>query len=46
MNLGKLQELVRDRKAWLLQSMGLRRDGLDLVSEQQQQQHEKKDREN
>ena len=36
-NLGKLREMLRDREACLLQSMGLQRIGLDLTTEQQQQ---------
>ena len=39
MNLGKLQELVEDRGAGMLQSIGLQRVGHDLVTEQQ---HEKR----
>ena len=42
MNLGKLQEVVRDREAWktgMLQSMGSQRVGYNLVTKQQQQQH-------
>ena len=35
MNLGKLWEMVRDREACRLQSMGLQRFGHDLVTEQQ-----------
>ena len=35
MNLGKLWEMVRDREACRLQSMGLQRLGHDLVTEQQ-----------
>ena len=34
MILGKLQEMVRDRKAWLLQSMELQRVGYNWVTEQ------------
>ena len=37
MNLSKLQEIVEDRGAGVLQSMGLQRNGHDLGSEQQQQ---------
>ena len=33
----KLHELVMDREAWLLQTMGLQRVGHDLLTEQQQQ---------
>ena len=36
MNLGKLQEMVREGKAGMLQSMGSQRVGY-LVTEQQQQ---------
>ena len=36
MNLGKLQEIVKDREAWRLQSMGSQRVGHNLVTEQQQ----------
>ena len=36
MNLSKLQEIVKDREAWVLQFMGWKRDGRDLVIEQQQ----------
>ena len=35
MNLGKLQEMVRDRQACVLQSMGSRRVRHDLATEQQ-----------
>ena len=35
MNLSKLQEIVKDRRAWLLQSMGLQRVGHDLMIEEQ-----------
>ena len=34
--LSKLQEIVKDREAWLLQSMGSQRVRHDLVTEQQQ----------
>ena len=34
-NLGKLWEMVRDREAWHLQSMGSRRVRRDRVTEQQ-----------
>ena len=37
MNLGKLQEMVRDREAGMLQPMELQRVGNDWVTEQQQQ---------
>ena len=36
MNLHKLQEIVKDREPGVLQSMGSRRDGHDLVTEKQQ----------
>ena len=36
MNLGKLQEIVRDREAWLDAVHGLQRVGHDLVTEKQQ----------
>ena len=36
-SLGKLQEMVRDREAGVLQSMGLQRAGHDWATEQQQQ---------
>ena len=36
MSLSKLQEIVKDREAWLLQSMGSQRVRHDLVTEQQQ----------
>ena len=36
MNLSKLQEIVRNRKAWHALSMGLQRVGQNLVTEQQQ----------
>jgi len=36
MNLGKLLEMVRDRKAWCAAVMGLQRVGHDWVTEQQQ----------
>ena len=35
MNLGKLQEMVRDREACMLQSMGLQRAGHNLAIKQQ-----------
>ena len=35
MNLGKLQEMVRDRKSGMLQSLGSRRVGHDLETKQQ-----------
>ena len=34
MILGKLREMVRDREAWLLQSMALQRVGYNWVTEQ------------
>jgi len=34
MSLSKLQEMVKDREAWLLQSMGSQRVGHDLATEQ------------
>ena len=34
MNLSKLQEVVEDREAWLLQSMGLQRIRHNLVTKQ------------
>ena len=36
MNLGKLHEIVKDRGAWRLQSMGSQRVGHNLATEQQQ----------
>ena len=36
MSLGKLWEIVEDRKAWLLQFMRSQRVGHNLASEQQQ----------
>ena len=36
MSLSKLQEMVEDREAWVLQSMGSQRVSHDLVTEQQQ----------
>ena len=36
MSLSKLQEIVKDRQVWLLQSMGSQRVGHDWVTEQQQ----------
>ena len=36
MNLGKLQKMVRDREACVLQSMGLQRVRCDCTTEQQQ----------
>ena len=41
MNLGEFQEIVRDRRPSVLQSMGLQRVGHDLVTEQQQQRMER-----
>ena len=37
MSLSKLRELVMDREAWCVQSMGLQRVGHDLATEKQQQ---------
>ena len=37
MNLSKLQEIVEDLETGLLQSVGLQRVRLDLVTKQQQQ---------
>jgi len=39
MSLSKLQEIVKDREAWLLQSMGSQRVGHNRVTEQQQPVH-------
>ena len=36
MSLGELQEIVEDRGAWVLQSMGLQRVGQVLETKQQQ----------
>ena len=36
MSLSKLWEIVKDREAWLLQSMGSQRVGHNLATEQQQ----------
>jgi len=36
MNLNKLQEIVKDREVFMLQSVGLQRVGHDCVIEQQQ----------
>ena len=36
MSLSKLWEIVKDREAWRVQSVGLQRVGCDLVTEQQQ----------
>ena len=38
MNLGKLWEMVRDREACMLQSMGSQKVGHDWATKQQQQQ--------
>ena len=35
MSLSKLREMVKDREAWCLQSMGSQKVGHDLVTEQQ-----------
>ena len=37
MSLSKLQEIVKDREAWLLQSIGLQTVVHELATEQQQQ---------
>ena len=37
MNLGKLQEMIRDREAWCVASIGSQRVGNDWATEQQQQ---------
>jgi hypothetical protein len=37
MSWSKLQEIVKDRKAWLAESMGLERAGHDLATEQQRE---------
>ena len=37
MNLSKLQDMVKNRQTWMLQSMQLQRTGHDWVTEQQQQ---------
>ena len=39
MNLGKLHKMVRERKAWVLPSMGWQRVRLNWVTEQQQQKY-------
>ena len=39
MNLSKLQEIIEDRGAWMLWSMGSSRVGHDLVSEQQEHEY-------
>ena len=36
MSLSKLREMVKDREAWVLQSIGLQRVRHDLATEQQQ----------
>ena len=36
MNLSKLQEIVKDREAWHVQSMGSQTVGHNLATEQQQ----------
>ena len=38
MNLSKLQETLKDREAWRVQTMESKRVGHDLVIKQQQQQ--------
>ena len=40
MNLGKLWEMVKDREARVLQSLGLQKVGHNLVTEKQQQQQQ------
>ena len=37
MNLGKLQDMVRDREVWHAAVHGIQRVGLELATEQQQQ---------
>jgi len=37
MNLGELQEIVKDREAWPAAVRGVQRVGPDLTTEQQQQ---------
>ena len=37
MSLSKLWEIVKDREDWWMQSMGLQRVGLNLATEQQEQ---------
>ena len=37
MNLSKLQEIVKEKKPGMLQSMGLQRVGHDLATKQQEQ---------
>ena len=39
MNLGKFQEMVKDKESRLLQSVGSQRARCDLETEQQQQVH-------
>ena len=39
MSLSKLQEIMKDRKTGMLQSMGLQKVGHNLSTQQQQQQH-------
>ena len=34
MSLSKLQEIMKDREAWLLQSMGSQRVGYNFITEQ------------
>ena len=36
MNLGKLQEIVKDREAWRASAHGVAKVGCDLATEQQQ----------
>ena len=40
MNLGKLQEMARDREAWFAAVHGVKRVGRNWTTEQQQQQQE------
>ena len=40
MNLSKLQDMVKNRQTWMLQSMELQRIGHDWVTQQQQQQQQ------
>ena len=42
MNLSKLKEIVDDRGAWHVQSMGSKRVGYDLVTKQHKQSYRKK----
>ena len=45
MSLGKLREIVKDREAWCPASIGSRRVGHDLVTEQQKMVWRKEERE-